>query len=151
MMALTLHQPYAMFVETGYKEIETRNWYTSYRGPLAIHSSKRWTQEMMFQMDQLLLEASLPIDLVRNISMGCVVATCHLVACIPTDDVERTALKLKPAFEPRHGWEIERKLGNYERGRWAWVLRDVEAVLPHVPARGYRKLWAWQGIAGPVH
>lgn len=151
MMALTLHQPYAMFVESGYKEVETRNWYTGYRGPLAIHASKRWTQEMMFEMDQLLLEASVPIDLVRNVSLGSVVATCHLVACIPTDDVERTAQKLKPAFEPRHGWEIERTLGNYAPGRWAWILRDVEPLRPHVPARGFRKLWPWQGIAGPVN
>lgn len=151
MMALTLYQPHAAFVETEWKEVETREWYTGYRGPLAIHASKRWTQDMMFEMDQLLMEAAVPFDLIRHVGLGCVVAVCQLVACIPTDDVERTALKLKPAFEPKHGWEIERMMGNYARGRWAWILRDIEPVRPHVPARGYRKLWNWAGIAEPVH
>ena len=38
--AITLLQPYAALVAIGAKTIETRSWYTPYRGPLAIHAGK---------------------------------------------------------------------------------------------------------------
>jgi activating signal cointegrator 1 len=38
--ALTLHQPWASLIAVGAKRIETRNWATDYRGPLAIHASR---------------------------------------------------------------------------------------------------------------
>lgn len=38
MKALTLHQPWATLVALGIKTVETRSWYTPYRGPLAIHA-----------------------------------------------------------------------------------------------------------------
>ncbi|MDE2685986.1 MAG: ASCH domain-containing protein [Chloroflexota bacterium] len=39
--ALSLRQPWASMVADGRKTIETRTWRTNYRGPLAIHASKR--------------------------------------------------------------------------------------------------------------
>jgi activating signal cointegrator 1 len=39
MRVLTLTQPWATLVAIGEKEIETRSWATSYRGPLAIHAA----------------------------------------------------------------------------------------------------------------
>ena len=39
MKALTLYQPYATAIALGLKKYETRSWATSYRGPLAIHTS----------------------------------------------------------------------------------------------------------------
>lgn len=38
--ALTLYQPWATLVAIGAKRIETRSWWTAYRGLLAIHASK---------------------------------------------------------------------------------------------------------------
>jgi len=35
MKALTLYQPFASLVALGLKQVETRSWRTSYRGPLA--------------------------------------------------------------------------------------------------------------------
>lgn len=40
MKVLTLHQPYATAIALGHKRYETRSWWTSYRGPLAIHAAK---------------------------------------------------------------------------------------------------------------
>lgn len=39
MRAITLTQPWASLVAIGAKRIETRNWATRYRGPLAIHAA----------------------------------------------------------------------------------------------------------------
>lgn len=40
MKALTLRQPWASLIAQGKKTIETRTWYTHYRGPLLIAASK---------------------------------------------------------------------------------------------------------------
>lgn len=41
MKALSLHQPWASMVAQGHKTIETRLWYTGYRGDLLIASTKK--------------------------------------------------------------------------------------------------------------
>jgi len=40
MKALSVKQPWANMIASGEKTIETRKWYTDYRGPLLIVSSK---------------------------------------------------------------------------------------------------------------
>jgi hypothetical protein len=37
--AISVHQPYASMIQTGSKNIETRTWYTEYRGDLLICST----------------------------------------------------------------------------------------------------------------
>ena len=39
--AITIHQPWADAILLGLKHYETRSWHTAYRGPIAIHASKR--------------------------------------------------------------------------------------------------------------
>ena len=41
MKAISLHQPWALMVARGIKDIETRTWSTEYRGELLICSTKR--------------------------------------------------------------------------------------------------------------
>jgi hypothetical protein len=38
--ALSIRQPWAWLIVTGYKDIENRSWRTNYRGPLLIHASR---------------------------------------------------------------------------------------------------------------
>ena len=40
MKVLSLWQPWATLMAIGAKKIETRHWYTRYRGPLVIHAAK---------------------------------------------------------------------------------------------------------------
>jgi activating signal cointegrator 1 len=155
MKALTLYHPWAMLVEIGWKEVETRDWYTGYRGPLAIHASRHWTSVEGFEFARIVERAEgLALDpefLARPAlreSMGCIVAIADLVGCIPTAFVEESAAKLKPPFTPARGWAIERIMGNYEPGRWAWILRNVRRVVPYIPAKGHQKLWPWEAPAG---
>jgi hypothetical protein len=45
MKALSLWQPWATLIALKKKQIETRSWRTTYRGPLAIHAAKSYPQE----------------------------------------------------------------------------------------------------------
>lgn len=48
MKALTITQPWSHLVMLGAKKIETRSWWASHRGEVAIHASKtypRWARD----------------------------------------------------------------------------------------------------------
>lgn len=40
MKALSIRQPWAWLIVNGYKDVENRNWKSSYRGTLLIHTGK---------------------------------------------------------------------------------------------------------------
>lgn len=45
MKALSIRQPSAWLIVNGHKDIENRDWATSYRGPILVHASKGMTRD----------------------------------------------------------------------------------------------------------
>lgn len=127
MKALTLTQPWATLVATGRKRVETRSWRTHYRGPLAIHAAKGFPAAAReFASAERTLER-----LPARVPLGAIVATCRIVDCRPAVEV---ALKVTA---------LERLYGDYEPGRWAWILEDIKALPEPVWVRGKLSLWEW--------
>lgn len=108
MKALTLHQPWASLIALGVKTIETRSWSTRYRGPLAIHASKResalhylgWLEEHQGEAEPALEPFADRIVMVHahrrgvikahhDLPLGAVVATATLVDCVPILAMDR--------------------------------------------------------------
>ena len=145
MKALTLTQPWASLVAMGAKRIETRSWYTSYRGDLAIHAAKgfpKWARA--FTLEPICCEA---VRLFRARTpagwpQGAIVATCRLVDCLPT---LYQAPRGEAVFEryPHLDTLREREFGDYSEGRYAWVLEHVIPFAAPVPAKGMLGLWEW--------
>jgi activating signal cointegrator 1 len=137
MKALTLTQPWASLVDNQAKKIETRSWYTSYRGPLVIHAAKgypRWCKETAGEPTfQCGLHGVDPDSLPRG--MGLCVVT--LVACVKTSQL----YKLKMLDFSLSTDEIS--FGDFSEGRWAWALKYGFRLLPPVPAKGALGLWEW--------
>lgn len=104
----------------GHKRIETRHWTTAYRGPLAIHAAKRWDRD---QREFAGMERALN-RMPGRIPLGAIVATCVLVDVKSTDEL---VLTIGP---------IERLYGNYDAGRYGWLLTDVRALPEPVPYKG---------------
>ena len=125
MKAISLWQPWASAIPLGYKRIETRGWKTNYRGPLAIHAAKRWAPDQReFASVQMRL-GRLP----KRIPLGAIVAICRIVDCIPTDEIMSQRI--------RYGvTAIERIYGNYDAGRYAWLLEDIRALPEPIGFRG---------------
>jgi len=140
--ALTLHEPWASLIAYGWKEVETRDWYTGYRGPLAIHAGLRNPDPT--ELSRITFALGHRGFEVPELTFGAVVCVCQLVACVPTDLADIASKKLKPDFCPKRGWQFERQFGIYDSGRWAWILRDVQRLDRPLAARGLRKLWNWQ-------
>jgi hypothetical protein len=102
--------------------------------------------------------------LAHRLPLGAVVATCRLVDVVPIltkDDhpwPDGTALHLMEgkvylilAMDDRAEKvefslpEQEVAFGDYSRGRYGWLLTDVEPVVPPALVKGRQGLWEWDG------
>jgi hypothetical protein len=153
MKALTLTQPWASLVAIGAKSIETRSWSTSYRGPLAIHAAKGWSaddREFCYRLDVFPLlynggirptsEHGLSDMLPRGVIVA--IANLHRVGRInersnypePGSEIYVAGRDL-----PIEGDELA--FGNYDDGRYGWVLTNVRRLAEPVLCRGHLGLW----------
>ncbi len=143
MKALTIMQPWASLIAVGEKHMETRSWSTAYRGPIAIHASKRITADVRL----VLTSDPFPETMERHgltpstIPLGAVVATATLVDCVRTED-DSSLRRWIRHFETSEDWEFE--FGNFSSRRFAWVLDDVEVMTVPVPAKGSLGIWEWE-------
>lgn len=146
MKGLSLTQPWASLIAIGAKQVETRSRRTWHRSVLAIHAAKGfdddarlacWGAEIHGALDPAaLVDYRSYADLLMtdpkrfaSLPRGAVVAVATVINCVPTE-------VLVHALSDR-----ERAFGNYERGRWAWVLKDVRPLAQPVPCRGALGLW----------
>lgn len=121
MKALSIREPYASLILSGVKKIETRSWKTNYRGELYIHAS---------------LGKSSPspevMKLVLYTNPGYILCKAMLVDCIyMTNEYVEQMEKDNPT---------EYLCGDYQEGRYAWVLDDVEPVQP-ILVKGHLGIW----------
>lgn len=146
MKAITLSQPWATLVAIGAKQIETRSWSTSYRGPIAIHAGKglepvngkTGLRALCFSNPFLkvlvdhgihvpgLLEAK---TFARVFPFGAIIAIAEL------HDVRKTSY-IADAISQQ-----ELAFGDYGAGRYAWLLRNVQRLPTAVECRGALSLW----------
>ncbi len=129
MKALTLTQPWASLVALGHKRVETRSWRTHYRGPLAIHAAKGFPPEAREFAVAERAFGRLPARIAR----GAVICTIDLMDC---QDAEVAAFDLSG---------LERHLGDYAPGRWAWIFDPASLHVFDEPVfmRGALGLWNW--------
>jgi hypothetical protein len=110
---LSLWQPWASLIAVGKKQYETRHWATSYRGLVAIHAAKRKVDSISQR-----LFADVAPEL-TELPMGAIVAILRLGPCwiMSESMISRQT-------------ELERKVGNWQPGRYAWELNDVRPIAP---------------------
>lgn len=151
MKTLSLTQPWATLVTIGAKRIETRSWGTRYRGPIAIHAAKGLASVGGHSgLIDLCLDSPFS-DVLRDhgkgllvpghdLPLGMVLATASLIDCV---EIRQTH---DPVALPRfiqHAAEYEQDFGDYQIGRWMWLLDHIQALPEPIPARGSLGLWEW--------
>lgn len=138
MKALTLTQPWATLVAIGAKRVETRSWSTNYRGSIAIHAAKGFPPEAR----ELCGEAPFRDYLVKSpvwsradlLPRGVIVAVADLAEIAPTRGF------VPPVFFDTRS-PYERMFGNYEVGRFAWLLSNVRKLDEPIVCKGALGLW----------
>lgn len=130
MKVLSLTEPCATLIKEGKKKVETRSWKTSYRGELYIHASstkipEEWKQDKEF------------MELVKDspLNFGNIICKCNLVDC-----VYMTKEYVESMKKNNHREYI---CGKYEKGRYAWILEDVEPLKNPIQAKGHLSIWKY--------
>lgn len=147
MRALTLTQPWASLVAIGAKRFETRGWPTPVRGPIAIHAGKNLApvggkrglraecQREPFR--GILAHAGLGAT---NLPLGQIIAAANIVDCVPTEralEGIRTSTRIggiRPA-------PYEAFFGDYDEGRYAFILEDTRVLEKPITIRGHQQFW----------
>ena len=128
--AITLIQPWASLIANGHKQYETRDWSTSYRGPIAIHAGRkpkgkqelREHDKVVTSFDDLLTE---------ECPYSSVIAIAQMTDCI----------LMTEEFISQQT-ETELRCGNWQVGRYAFKLENVRPIAP-IEAAGKQGLWKW--------
>jgi hypothetical protein len=125
--ALTLWQPWAEAIKLGLKQYETRSWATKYRGPLAIHASKRQIdatgQQLMHKYG------------IQTPVLGAIVLICDLTDCILMDQVF-----INQQSQQEIDW------GDWQVGRYAWKLKNIRVLPALINAKGHQGFWNIDGV-----
>lgn len=155
MIAITLWEPWATAIALQAKLIETRSWPIAHRGLIAIHAAKRWTGEQDGIVQTRQFRGALwPLTCagawVRSpklvLPLGCIVAVANLVACRRVEELDQAMLDHVRRPESNHPsaevatW-TERDMGNYDPGRYGWILEDVRALARPVACEGKQGPW----------
>ena len=134
--AITLHQPWASLVAKGCKQYETRDWPTSYRGPIIIHAGRKpkGKQELR-EHDKVLVSFK---DLLNE--------DCPYSAVVAIAELTDVILMTEEFINQQYPTEL--RCGNWQIGRYAFKLENIRAIAP-IPATGKQGLWKWnQEAAG---
>lgn len=137
MKIITLWQPWATLIALDLKRYETRHWKTNYRGKIAIHAAKRKVSKDELATISCNSVGHLTWEQINQIDypLGVIVAIADLVDC----------LKMNPDYEFRQipGFisldtpsVLEKAVGDWKSGRYAWVLKDVIALSDPIPYKG---------------
>ena len=131
MKVLSLTEPYATLIKENKKKIETRSWKTSYRGELYIHASstnipKEWknNKELM--------------DLLKDSSLNLVhiICKCNLVDCI--------YMTKEYVEDMKENHYQEYICGEYEEGRYAWILENIQVLDNPIKSKGHLNIWNYE-------
>lgn len=135
MKAITLHQFWASLMALCLKKIETRGWYTSYRGELAIHAAASVPSYARFSfMDTPEAQRALaPLGITKpdqldELPRGVIVGVVDLVGCIPTNDPGRADEVTGRVFTPPGLLSDEYAFGNYYPDRFMWVTENLRPL-----------------------
>lgn len=130
MKVLTIKEPFASLLAQQKKHIETRSWKTNYRGELYIHAG---LQKIDFKDERIQNLLALLDD--PNLKYGHIIAKCELKDCIYMDESFLKEIEQNPQ---------EKICGEYQLGRYAWVIENIELLEHPIEAKGKLSIWNYQ-------
>jgi hypothetical protein len=131
MKAITIAQPWASLVVHGLKHLETRRWSSRHRGPLAIHAARKIPtagRMLCHQQPYRTLLGAIGFASWLDLPRGQVMGLVELTGCARVEE-----LGVLPA--------LERLLGDFSPGQWAWSLADPRPLPAPIPWCG--RLWTF--------
>ena len=146
MKCVPLWQPWAQLVALGEKRVETRSWPAPIAivgERVAIHATKGGLTKSD-ERDTLALEHFIPAftrhgwpddvwEIQERLPRGAVVAFARIA--------RTTQITVESAGALAQRNPAEHAFGDYQPGRWAWVLEQVEALPEPIPVKGHQGIF----------
>lgn len=130
-------QPWASLFILGEAQYETRTWRTHYRGPLAIHTSKKIDKPVIAHNNMKLLLQKHGYTK-ENLPTGMIIGICTLVNCLKVIENHQTWALLE---DGRMVSGNDYFLGDFREGCYAWEVSDRKLLEHFIPASGKLGLW----------
>ena len=130
MKVLSLTEPYATLIKNGIKTIETRSWKTTYRGRLYIHASSTKIPKA-YRENQALMS----LVNTNELNYGNIICSCDLVDCVEMTDEFIDDIRKN---------NNEYVTGIYAKGRYAWILKNIEILDNPIKAKGHLGIWNYE-------
>jgi hypothetical protein len=137
MKVLSMIQPWASLFVLREAKFETRSWRTNYRGPLAIHTSKKIDKAVC---DHVAIQALLGKHgyTKDNLPTGMIIAVCQLEKCLRVIENNKTWAVLEDGQIVSGN---DYFLGDFEVGGFAWQVKEMQMLEKLIPAKGKLGLW----------
>ena len=132
--AISLRQPWALYVASGIKTIETRTWHTAHTGPLLIHASGKWDNEARQAQKQIQRhcpEKALKEDY-RMRGTKVIIGIVNIIRAI--------GISLELAAETKDA-HLCVPIEMYQWPKWGYELQAAELFYMAVPCKGMLRLW----------
>jgi hypothetical protein len=131
MQCLTVQQPFAHLIVSGYKRLETRAWSTPYRGPLLIHAGHNFPEankKLCYTEPVRSWLLRLGLRSPKDFAFGAIVGVATMVGC-------------KAVEQLTHIPHDELVVGYFGLGYNAFTLEGPRRFETPTPCRGQPKLW----------
>lgn len=129
MKVLSVRQPWAWALIHGGKDVENRNWYTSYRGPLAIHAGKafdmtrsEWDAMSTGRYGEFWHKMARGYNQQPGHVLGAIIGTVELYGCVRDEACDSD-------------WKAD---GD---DFYCWLVRNPKALKDPIPMKGRLGLW----------
>jgi len=137
MKVLSMIQPWATLFVYGESKYETRSWKTNYRGPLAIHTSKKIDKAVCrHEAIKAILDRHGYNE--ENLPTGKIIAVCDLVNCLKVSENNETWAVLE---DGRIVSGNDYFIGGYPVGGYVWEVQNMQMLDEFIPAKGKLGLW----------
>ncbi len=84
MKCISIRQPWAWLIVSGFKDVENRTWKIKHRGPLLIHASKKFDREGYGWVQEAFPEINMPKP--EEFAKGGIVGRVELTDCVTKSD-----------------------------------------------------------------
>jgi hypothetical protein len=99
--ALTIRQPWAWLILHGGKDIENRDWQTSFRGRMLVHAAKGMTrQEYENAIDPMWAQGGAVIEIpsLHDLVLGTIIGSVEVLGIVTSSE--------SPWFVGTYGWQL---------------------------------------------
>jgi len=132
-------QPWASLFLFNEAQYETRTWKTKYRGPLAIHTSKKIDSNVCNNKAIQYLLSKHEVNR-SNLPTGKIIGVCNLINCLKVIEDNQESAVLE---DGRIVSGNDYFLGDFRVGNYIWEVSNKEMLIDFIPAKGKLGLWEY--------